>query len=299
MSFFKSRKKFRISEPDPTFKVRYLGNVQTALMKGEGCVDRPTGVLWNNFARSSGTVGLDMTITICISGMKAVTDEQGLTEYRSHRISYCVAHPLYPRVFVWVYRHEGKRMKVELRCHAVMCKSEAKAKLMAVTLHDKLTFALSEFMRDKRKRQNSRIALQKTNSFGSLPSDINSYGTSKRHKLLSNGHKFKPSVEMSSSAPKMGTITESNDEEKEAEVSRVAVAQHKLSLSFSLSSELASRATLDDVMNHNHAKAVTSGDEDGTEQLCDDVIDINPAVNMEEDSCSMRQVNYYLIPIIS
>ena len=284
MSFFKSRKKFQISERDPTFKVRYLGNVQTALMKGEGCVDRPTGVLWNNFARSSGTVGLDMTITVCISGMKAVTAEQGLTEYRAHRISYCVAHPLYPRVFVWVYRHEGKRMKVELRCHAVLCKNEAKAKLMAVTLHDKLSFALNEFMRDKRKRQNSRIALQKTNSFGSLPSDTNSYGTSKRHKLLSNGNKFKPSVEMSSSAPKMGTITESRDEEQEAEAARLVVASRRLHLSHSLSNELTSPTRFDDVINGDDAAAAVVD----PVEIFDDVIDINPAANLEEDSCSIR-----------
>ena len=120
MNLFRSRKKFNVSERDPTYKVRYLGNIQTSMMRGEGCTDKAAGILWNNFLKNGG--GLDMKLTICASGLKAVTKEQGLTDYRAHRISYCIAHPQYPRLFLWVYRHEGKKMKVELRCHAVLCK---------------------------------------------------------------------------------------------------------------------------------------------------------------------------------
>ena len=228
MSIFKTRKKFRISERDPVYKVRYLGNVQTALMKGDGCVDKATAVLWNNFAKSGGTVGLDMDITVCVAGMKALTAEQGLTDYRAHRISYCIAHPNFPRLFVWVYRHEGKRMKVELRCHAVLCKSEQKAKQMALNLHEKLTFSLNEFMRDKKRRQNSRLTLQKTNSLTSLPANTNTYGTSLRQRMLSAGSKFKPSIEQSPTAPKLGKITESFEEEKEEEArTREEVARRR------------------------------------------------------------------------
>jgi len=34
-------------------QVRYLGNVLTAFVKGDGCVDRPTLVLWNNYTATS------------------------------------------------------------------------------------------------------------------------------------------------------------------------------------------------------------------------------------------------------
>ena len=270
MSIFKSRKKFRISERDPSFKVRYLGNVQTALMKGEGCVDKPTAVLWNNFARSNGAVGLDMTITICSAGMKAVTSEQGLTEYRAHRISYCIAHPLFPRLFVWVYRHEGKKMKVELRCHAVLCKNDTKAKAMTLALHDKLAFSLQEFMREKRKRQNSRLTLQKTNSLGSLPSSTNSYGTSLRQKMLSNGQKFKPCVEISSSVPKMMTITESYDEDTAEEF--IAQQQHRGAPS----------ATAGDVDDSDDDSDIEV--EAYSAMMCGDVIELNPQANHTDDS---------------
>ncbi len=104
-------------------------------------------------------------------------------------------------------------MKVEQRCHAVLCKTEEKAKAMAVLLHDKLSFALSEFLREKTRSQNSRLTLQRTNS---LPSG-GAYGGSGvagykgmplRKKMLSTGQNFKPSVEQSNSAPKLGAISE-------------------------------------------------------------------------------------------
>ncbi len=107
MSIFRKSKSFKISERDPTYKVKYLGNVQTSMMKGDGCVDKPVKVLWENYVKNAPT-GLEMKLKICASGLKAETKQQGLTEYRAHRISYCVAHPKYPKLFVWVYRHEGK-----------------------------------------------------------------------------------------------------------------------------------------------------------------------------------------------
>ncbi len=208
MSFFRKSKTFVVSERDPTYKVRYLGNVQTSMMKGDGCVDKPVKVLWENYTKNAPT-GLDMKLTICAAGLKAHTKQQGLTEYRAHRISYCVAHPSYPKLFVWVYRHEGKRMKIELRCHAVLCKTEEKAKAMAVLLHDKLSLALSEFMREKTRSQNSRLNLQRTNS---LPS-MGFTGVPLRKKMLSTAQNFKPSVDKSSTAPKLGAISEDKEQE--------------------------------------------------------------------------------------
>ena len=215
MSFFKKSKSFKVSERDPTYKVRYLGNVQTSMMmKGDGCVDKPVKILWDNYTKNA-PMGLDMKLTVCAAGLKAHTKEQGLTEYRAHRISYCVAHPKYPKLFVWVYRHEGKKMKVELRCHAVLCKTEEKAKAMAVLLHDKLSLALSEFLREKTRSQNSRLTLQRTNSLPSSSSHnrMGFAGVPLRKKMLSTGQNFKPSVDKSSSAPKLGAISEDREPE--------------------------------------------------------------------------------------
>ena len=67
--------------------------------------------------------------TICGSGLNAVTREHGLTEYWAHRVTFCCAPPAYPKVFCWVYRHEGRRLKQELRCHAVLCHRNDKAQV--------------------------------------------------------------------------------------------------------------------------------------------------------------------------
>ena len=207
MSLFKKKGNLVINEEDPTYKVKYLGNVQTAMMKGDGCVDKPVGIIWNNYLRSSNT-GLEMKLTLSTSGLKAYTKEQGLTEYRTHRISYCVAHPSYPKLFVWVYRHEGKKMKMELRCHAVLCKSVAKARAMALQLHEKIKFALSEFVREKSRKQTSRLTLQRTNSLPTSGSVV-----PKRTQMLSTGQNFKPPICKSNTAPRLGAISEDMEHE--------------------------------------------------------------------------------------
>jgi len=61
--------------------------------------------------------GLDMEMTVCNSGLKVITKEQGLTEYRAHRITYSVCPEQYPKLFVWVYKHEGKKLKVTLHIY--------------------------------------------------------------------------------------------------------------------------------------------------------------------------------------
>ncbi|KAK2182311.1 hypothetical protein NP493_360g03007 [Ridgeia piscesae] len=227
MNFFGKSKKFTISDRERTYRVRYLGNVQTALMKGEGCADKATAVLWNNHRRNS-SVGLDMKLTVTASGLKALTLQQGLTEYWAHRITYCIAHPKYPRLFVWVYRHETTRMKVELRCHAALCSSAAKAKAMAVELHDKLALALSEFVREKARRQTSRLVLQRNVS---MP--LANMGLPVRTKFLSTGQNFKPPIQRSRTAPKLCDITEDREKElleEEEEEERIRAEKARCTL---------------------------------------------------------------------
>ena len=70
---------------------------------GDGCVDKPLSTLWRNHI-SSDKADILMKVTIVGSGLRAVTKEHGLTEYWANRITYCTAHPSYPRVFCWIYR---------------------------------------------------------------------------------------------------------------------------------------------------------------------------------------------------
>jgi len=220
ISFWK-RRTANITEYDPTYRVVYLGNVLTGWAKGDGCVDKPLSTLWRNHI-SSDKADILMKVTIVGSGLRAVTKEHGLTEYWANRITYCTAHPSYPRVFCWIYRHEGRKMKQELRCHAVLCPKEEKAKQMAANLQDRLHQALVDFKKEKISRQNARLSL--ANSIHDNPS------MPYRKLLLQTGTcNYKPPIERSKSAPKLTSIEEAELEEDEECYDKGYVAQRKFS----------------------------------------------------------------------
>ncbi|XP_073983408.1 uncharacterized protein isoform X3 [Rhodnius prolixus] len=184
----------------------------TLATKGEGCVEKPLSTLWKNY-QGSCKPDVQMKVTVTQSGLKAVTKEHGLTEYWSHRITYCAAPTNYPKVFCWVYRHEGRKLKQELRCHAVLCSKESTARRMASDLSFRLAQALIEFKRDKLNKQNARLSL--ANSVYDNPT------MPRRKILLSTGSQnYRPPLERSKSAPKLMSIEESVEEEEEPEVVR-------------------------------------------------------------------------------
>lgn len=146
---------------------------------------------------------------LCVSGggLKATTKDHGLTEYWANRLTYCSAPVHFPRIFCWVYRHEGRRLRHELRCHAVLCASSVIAKRLEEQLRHSLALALAEFKRDKLSRQNARLSL--VNSVYDNPT------IPRRKILLSTGsHNYRPPLERCKSAPKL-TIIEENLEEAE------------------------------------------------------------------------------------
>jgi len=100
-----------------------------------------------------------------------------------------------------------------VRCHAVLCKSELTAQTIASQLQERLAVALDEFMREKRRSQHSRLAV-KLHHQSSLPIDIlNHAGGSVRTKFLKLGQNFRPPIGHSNSAPKLGSITEGDEDE--------------------------------------------------------------------------------------
>lgn len=202
----------RISDPDPVYKVAYLGNVLTGWARGENCIEKPLATLWRNYQQSTKP-DVVMKLSVTNSGLKGFTKEHGLTEYWSHRITYCASPPHYPKLFCWVYRHEGKKLKHELRCHAVLCTKESVSKKITEELQVKLKQALVEFKKDRISKQNARLSL--ANSVYDNPS------MPRRKILLSVGAmNYRPPLERSKSAPKLGAIEElcSEEDEEEAEM---------------------------------------------------------------------------------
>ena len=82
-------------------------------LSGDGCVDKPLATLWRNHTTSEKP-NIVMKVTVCASGLKAVTKEHGLTEYWANRITYCTSDPNYPKVFCWIYRYRQFCTFVEL-----------------------------------------------------------------------------------------------------------------------------------------------------------------------------------------
>lgn len=217
---FWNKKSFQVNQYDPSFKVIYLGNLGMQLWsKDESCLDKPLSTLWNNYLVNMKTE-IVMRLTICNSGLKAITRQHGLTQYWSNRLVYCCSHKNYPKIFSWIYRHEGKKMRQELRCHAVFCSSPEKATKMVTLLNQRLACALQEFRREKKSRGPNIVTNSNVSPSAQqrLPRTI-----PLRRQILAKGSaNFRPPLERSKSAPKLTSIIEEDyeiedDDEEEEE----------------------------------------------------------------------------------
>ncbi|KAF4522393.1 hypothetical protein B566_EDAN012976 [Ephemera danica] len=214
--------------------------------------------MWRNYC-SSARADVAMTVTVSAAGLRAVTREHGLTEYWSHRVTFCAAPAAFPRVFCWVYRHEGRRLKQELRCHAVLCSKASVARTMAAQLQSRLGEALREFRRDKLGRQQARLSL--ANSVYAQPT------LPRRRIMLSTGSaNYRPPLERCKSAPKLGPIDEISEEELvEQEEEEDEEEEEGTTAGGSLSSESGVVvATAPD--DESHSTHEESGDESGFDE---------------------------------
>ncbi|CAB3410436.1 unnamed protein product [Caenorhabditis bovis] len=198
--FRKKKQRYTINPPDESYNVIYLGNVLTVMARGDHCYEKPLALIWKAYcSRSRNDLGMNLEITR--SGLKAETKQQGLTEYWAHRITFSAAPPEYPKVFCWIYKHDGKRLKPELRCHAVLCKKNSEPAIINTKLQEFLHAALQEYRREKMSAQNARLT--------------GSVGCPRRKQILQTGSlNFRPPVSRSKSAPRLGSIDEEQEEDE-------------------------------------------------------------------------------------
>ncbi|CAK5096723.1 unnamed protein product [Meloidogyne enterolobii] len=167
-----------------------------------------------------------MSLCVTHSGIKTETKQLGLTEYWAHRITFCSAPQQYPRVFCWIYKHEGKRMKPELRCHAVLCKRPTEPERLEKLLNQYLQaalqvelilrilkieiFPIKEYKREKlateRARKNSLLLLLSKNNI-SCPR--------RKQLLLTGSLNFRPQIKRSNSEPRLVAIDEEEEQSEE------------------------------------------------------------------------------------
>ncbi|KAJ7324585.1 hypothetical protein JRQ81_017605 [Phrynocephalus forsythii] len=213
--FRSKRKTFRVSSEAPTYTVLYLGNATTLQAKGEGCTDVAVGKIW---AKSeAGRQGTKMKLTIGPQGIRMAPAEATSGRpghlYLLHRVTYCVADPRLPRLFAWIYRHEVKHKAVLLRCHAVLVSKAEKARAMALLLYQTSAAALAEFRRlkkraDARHQQLLQVGPAAAAAIAADSAALPLVPLRKRLLLHGPGCCYKPPVERSRSAPKLGSITE-------------------------------------------------------------------------------------------
>ncbi|QQP53805.1 Uncharacterized protein FKW44_006417 [Caligus rogercresseyi] len=101
-------------------------------------------------------------------------------------------------------------MKQELRCHAILCRSERKAQEMAGKLKDRIRQAFIDFKKERISRQNARLSLANSGDSGST--------VPLRKILLQNGSdNYRAPIEKSKTAPKLTSIPEVSPDVEEAE----------------------------------------------------------------------------------
>ena len=177
MNLFRSRQSIKISDKEPSYNVGYLGHMSTVYVRGDGGgVERPVSALWSSYVQRLSDVGVvvdpvpsgpvpgccvPMKLTVCASGLRTQTAD-GTTEFwAAHRIALA-SWQRRRGLFVWIYRHEASKLqRVELRCHVVVCASDAVAEAIASSLRQRLRAALNEYTRERTRRQNARLHLHR------------------------------------------------------------------------------------------------------------------------------------------
>ncbi|CAF0959846.1 unnamed protein product [Brachionus calyciflorus] len=236
-SIFGRRKTFTVNNPEINYKVHYLGNVMTCLLRGafmntsikdlnldtslneeeitsnqNFSIDKPVKILWDNHIKHQGQAGIKMTLILTQGGLRVDTKDHGVTEYYGHRIYLVKSHTLNPKLLIWVYQHVGKNLKTEIRCHAALCQSPKHAKTIELLLNEKLKQTFSDYKREKKRLQNSRLCNSKNG--GVLQNQL---GNRKRafRNITQN---YKPPVQHGMcSAPKLDDVLEEDEEIEEQE----------------------------------------------------------------------------------
>ncbi|XP_077987719.1 protein FAM43A-like [Glandiceps talaboti] len=218
--FKRKKQQLTITAEDPSYTVSYLGNASTLQSKGEGCCDEPVAKIWRKSRQGKKTRKVKITVTSRGLKLDFVDKLKGPAAqfYLLHRISYCVADRNNQKVFAWIYRHELKRKAVELRCHAVLCNKAEKAKAMALCLYQVFTTSFVDYKRERRDRERRDLGQRKDPYKPSLP----------LRRIMNGASKFRPPLDRTRSAPRLGAIREDRirEEEEEEEEEQQAELNH-------------------------------------------------------------------------
>jgi len=254
MNLFRSRQSVKITDKEPTYSVGYLGHTPTVYVRGGGGgVDRPIDALWAGYVERLSEAGVvtdpmpsgpvpgccvHTKLSVCASGLRTLQTGGAPELWAAHRVAL-VSWQRRRALFVWIYRHEASRLqRVEMRCHAVVCASDSVAEAIATATRQRLRAALSEYARERTRRQNARlhahrllqradhhvtgngvdlvvVASSSSSSSSSSPTWFQMDSELTRTRLLCVGKHYKPPA-----SPTLAVIDEDDDEDDVVEQPR-------------------------------------------------------------------------------
>jgi len=153
----------KITDQDPRFKARYVGNAETFTACGRGCTTSLVQRLWDNAEEEHFLPSVRLKITPFGIAMKHLDRKKHpVEEFPIENISFCnVDLEVNDKIFSWIYRPAGETM---WRCHAVVCSSTEKARAMALVLTRAFHVAYKEWksMEAKETRELEKIHRSKS-----------------------------------------------------------------------------------------------------------------------------------------
>ena len=142
--FVSSKVRAKITDDDPVFKTRYLGNTEVFVPNGTGCTNAPVQRLWDNSGEEKTLRKLTTVINIHGIFIKD-TDKKNSDRifYPIENISFCNAESIANgKIFSWIAKEENSP---KLLCHAILCSTPEKAKSMALVMSRAFQIAYKEW----------------------------------------------------------------------------------------------------------------------------------------------------------
>ncbi|KAL4220444.1 Protein fam43a [Mactra antiquata] len=161
--FNRLKDRAKITDQDPKFKARYIGNMETFTASGRGCTTSGVQKLWDNSEEEHFLKRVQLKITTAGIHMKNLDNkkEQELL-FNIENISFCNVDTIVnSRIFSWIARSDADKT---LQLHAVICKSSETAKALSIVLSRAFQMAYKDWKssRSKTLRENEKYKRSKS-----------------------------------------------------------------------------------------------------------------------------------------
>lgn len=123
----------KITDQDPVFKVKYVGNMETFTAAGAGCTTQLVQKVWDNSEDVHLLKHVKIKITVAGIHMKDIDNKKEPEKlFQIENITFCsVDLTVNDRIFSWIYRDSADKPMV---CHVIYCSSAEKAKSISLAL---------------------------------------------------------------------------------------------------------------------------------------------------------------------